>query len=470
MPIEKYRIYKTIMQCEGDGVARFIAASPELIDISDSMANKREFHHTKGTLVKVSIRFRHGDKRYITSVKEWLISSTLKKTCSVDELLDYFANECVSFIKERCEDGEGAKLLVFFPKHSKEYKVFVSTSSAAGAAKQIAWVSEMSEKFGQYLVADGATSTSTAEVFAASRTAKEAKVAARAEKFSDSRLPDSELGKIRSFGNNGLRIRRGAWELMESMLRTVNEAETLPTSILMVGPSGWGKTSIPQAFADENKLKFLRIDCANIRDPEEWIGYREAKDGSTFFVKSEMVRVVEEGNAVVVFDEVNRIEPWMTNTLFSLLDHARRIVAHGEEIHVGPNVLFFASANIGGRFVGTFAIDAAFMNRFAAVLKVEPLPAQHEVQVLIERTGIEEEYATGVVKVANAIRKFDDQNNIGLDASLRTTLKICNLMKNSKIGTLSIIDLTIMNLVDDEAVVKQLIDIARPILSSEGLI
>ena len=81
-------------------------------------------------------------------------------------------------------------------------------------------------------------------------------------------------------------------------------------AIMMIGASGYGKTTVPQAKAEQWGMEFLRWDCATVRDPEEFFGFRGAVDGSTmtdegevFFSESEFTRIVERGNAVVVLDD-----------------------------------------------------------------------------------------------------------------------------------------------------------------------
>lgn len=192
--------------------------------------------------------------------------------------------------------------------------------------------------------------------------------------------------------------------------------------IMMVGPSGYGKTTLPKLFAEVSGKDFLRMNCATVRDPEEWFGYREARDGSTVFVRSHFAKVLEAGNVVVVLDEFNRLEPWLHNTLFPLLDEDGATVVHDEEFRIGPGVIVVGTINIGYRFTGTFELDEALMNRFEFVLEVGPLPHDEEVKVLVQRTGVDVNTASLTVKVANILR----QNDVA--CSTRTTLLISNMV------------------------------------------
>jgi MoxR-like ATPase len=193
--------------------------------------------------------------------------------------------------------------------------------------------------------------------------------------------------------------------------------------ILMVGESGWGKTTLPKHFARINGLEFIRMDCAKVRDPEEWFGFRGATAGSTTFVKSDFIQMVEKGNVVVVLDEINRVEPYISNALFSLLDDSGQISINNEILKVGPNVLFVGTINVGFQYAGTFSIDAALSNRFDIICPVGPIPVDEEAKVLASREGICTDDALMIVKTAEKIR------GLGVvDCSLRTTLSIARLV------------------------------------------
>lgn len=195
-------------------------------------------------------------------------------------------------------------------------------------------------------------------------------------------------------------------------------------TVLITGPSGYGKTSLAEGYARSNDMKYLRFNCASVRDPEEWFGYREAREGSTVFVPSELVNAIREGNYVICFDEYNRIEPDIHNTLLPLLDHDGRTSVHGEEVAVGKKIIFIATINLGHQYTGTYQLDEAITNRFLFFLEVAPLPANEEAKVLKERYGLSLAVATKIVALCNKIRSSIPQ----LHCSVRTSLSIARQM------------------------------------------
>jgi MoxR-like ATPase len=188
--------------------------------------------------------------------------------------------------------------------------------------------------------------------------------------------------------------------------------------IMMVGQSGYGKTTLPKLFAELVGKSFLRMNCATIRDPEEWFGYREARAGDTVFIRTEFIKAMEKGNLVVVLDEFNRLEPWLHNTLFPLLDDDGCTVVHDEEFRIGEGVIVVGTINTGYKFTGTFELDEALLNRFDFTVEVGAMPHHDEVRVLTSRTSIERDSATSIVKLANTLRQSE------IICSTRSTINV----------------------------------------------
>lgn len=214
-----------------------------------------------------------------------------------------------------------------------------------------------------------------------------------------------------------------------------NIAAKRHVAIMMIGPSGYGKTSVPQQMAKEWDMEFLRWDCATVRDPEEFFGFRGAQDGSTMdddgetiFSKSNFTEVIENGNAVVVLDELNRIDPYISNILFPLLDHAGKTSIVGYDIEVGPNTIFVATVNIGYQFTGTFTLDTALTNRFTAKVLVGPLPKDIETKILMARGEISYAQAESVVDLMKGLRALNDSGELSIDASTRVSIQISEMV------------------------------------------
>lgn len=212
---------------------------------------------------------------------------------------------------------------------------------------------------------------------------------------------------------------------------TNNLLNALPSieqpNVLLVGESGYGKTMLPISYAESKNLDYFRVNCSAIRDPEEWFGSREAIEGSTIWVNSPMIDVLTNGG-VLILDEINRVETWIVNSLFALLDTGKTNV-RGQEYVRHQNCIIFATANIGMRFHGTFAIDAAFLNRFLATIKVDCPKPKVEKEILTQRLGISSSQAKKIVDILTEFRQVLENNQEELDVSTRSALKIGTLVK-----------------------------------------
>lgn len=261
---------------------------------------------------------------------------------------------------------------------------------------------------------------------------------------------------------NGIWVNNADLALMDAM--ATKAANTGAANILMVGPSGTGKTSLPKAFAESKGMAFYKMDCALVADPEEFFGRREAKDGTTYFEKSEFLKVAEAGNAVIVLDEFNRLQPWLVNGLYGFLDDTHS----SGDFKLGENVIFFATMNLGSRFTGTFVMDAAMTNRFDAVLEVTYPPQDVEEAIIKERVPeLDSGMRTAVVNLIQKSREFENKNQTGLDVSVRSTLRLAQAYSNSEeLPMRALVSYTIVGFIADPEVRKLYWDYIGPFLPS----
>ena len=219
--------------------------------------------------------------------------------------------------------------------------------------------------------------------------------------------------------------------VMEAVKRS---AAISPINILLKGRPGVAKTSLLKAFAKSVEMKYIRITCASIREPEEWFIYRELKDSNTVESKTDMSKIIEQGNAIICLDDASRARPHIWNPMFSMLDDDRKVSIHGVDIVCGPNVIFAMTANIGWNYVGTFELDPALESRIGAFLEIGVMPEREEITLLILRTNIDKPIAVVIVefmvKLRNIVQKdgMDNEEDLEIDPSPRSSLGIARLM------------------------------------------
>lgn len=168
-------------------------------------------------------------------------------------------------------------------------------------------------------------------------------------------------------------------------------------------------------------LRLFRMDCATVTDPQKWFGRREVDASGTHYEKSDFVLAVERGD-VVQLDEVNRLHPTLHNGIMSLFDGSNAV--HLSDLNVTvtrhPETVFIATANQGVQYGATHRMDAAMRERFPYTIERPFPPADAEARILSTRTGVDEDGAAQLVKVAAKSRALHEAGELRAPVSTRT--------------------------------------------------
>lgn len=194
-------------------------------------------------------------------------------------------------------------------------------------------------------------------------------------------------------------------------------------TLLLSGPSGYGKTAFCAVLAEKLGMSLVNFDMSLVLETEEVMGHRAIEDGSTLFKLNEFAQKVQEGNVIIVLDELNRTFAGALNALFPFLDHRRGNNFQGQQIKVGKRVLFIGTRNVGTGYVGTHQSDEALLRRFEFSVTVGSLPKEEEITLLMKRTGCAKDVANKIAKVAKEIRESD----AGVNCPPSTTLLVAQM-------------------------------------------
>jgi MoxR-like ATPase len=127
--------------------------------------------------------------------------------------------------------------------------------------------------------------------------------------------------------------------------------------------------------------------------------------------------------SVLLVDEINRLQTRFQNFLLSAMnvrkasvDYYLRIPDNNEEITCPAGFLVIIGArNVGGNFIGTNPMDIALERRFYKKIDVGYLGDDGELQLLMNRTGLDQNLAKVLVKVASDTRYQLSQLRAPLD-------------------------------------------------------
>lgn len=170
--------------------------------------------------------------------------------------------------------------------------------------------------------------------------------------------------------------------LMRSVVRGKN--------IMMTGPSGCGKTLAVQSVAKAlDGRPFFYLNLGATSDPRSTLigNTHYSKDKGTFVADALFVTAIQTPNAIILMDELTRANPDAWNILITVLDENQRYLRIDERpdtptIRVASGVTFIATANIGAEYTATRVLDRAMLDRFSAIVEMEPLSLDAELTLL----------------------------------------------------------------------------------------
>jgi nitric oxide reductase NorQ protein len=199
-------------------------------------------------------------------------------------------------------------------------------------------------------------------------------------------------------------------------------------NVLLTGPKGTGKTSLPREFAAACSFPFFTVHCQLIAERDDWWGSKElSMERGTYFDKAAFLDAVETPHCVILLDEANRTHPENLNALFGFLDHRRSawVPALKREVQVAEGVVFFVTLNEGFEYVGTNPVDEALRDRMTYSIRMQYVRKSVEKGIIQARTGVPEEVADKLCEFAKRVRRNTQH---GIPVSTRQLLGAASLV------------------------------------------
>jgi MoxR-like ATPase len=221
--------------------------------------------------------------------------------------------------------------------------------------------------------------------------------------------------------------------LMRSILRGKN--------IMMTGPSGCGKTLAVQSVAKAlPNRQYFYFNFGATTDPRSTLigNTHYSKDKGTFVADALFVRAIQTEDAIILMDEFTRATPDAWNIMMTVLDENQRYLRIDEKpdtptIKVASGVTFIATANIGAEYTSTRVLDRALLDRFAAIIEMDPLKVEEEIR-LLKMIYPDLDYASirSIAEIAAHTRASvqSDDPRVSTSISSRLTVEMAGLMQD----------------------------------------
>lgn len=216
------------------------------------------------------------------------------------------------------------------------------------------------------------------------------------------------------------------------------------TDIILIGPKGSGKTTLPYALAERlGWQEPCKVDVSTIKRTTDLFGSDAAKAGSSMFRRSALLDYIERARLaldqeldtqfLVILDELNRVHAKANESMHGLFDDTRQISIMTTEgtktVKLPSNIHFIGTMNLGANYIGTHELDEALKDRFQPV-KLKSMPLDAEVKKLVSETAILESQATAIVEIARALRGAADAGTVSYSPSYRICRNVARLVKN----------------------------------------
>jgi hypothetical protein len=184
-------------------------------------------------------------------------------------------------------------------------------------------------------------------------------------------------------------------------------------NVLISGHAGSGKTMSVMAYAAARDMRFYSVSAhAGIEISQVFGKYNPTSDGHFAWTDGGLTDCVRNGNAVLLFNEVNFLPERFTTVIFSLLDARREITLmdkDGEVVRAANNLLIVGDMNPNYR--GTRQMNQAWKDRFSQHSIEFPYDPAIEAKLIPNK---------GLLDMANQLRLRFDKEEISTPISTRS--------------------------------------------------
>ena len=186
-------------------------------------------------------------------------------------------------------------------------------------------------------------------------------------------------------------------------------AASMNLPVLIKGPTGCGKTRFIEYMGEKLKRKVYTVVCHDDLSAADLVGRHLIDENGTYWQDGPLTKAVREGG-ICYLDEIIEARKDTTVVLHSLADYRRvlPIDRTGELITAHPDFMLVVSYNPGYQNV-LKGMKPSTKQRFISLDFNYP-SEEIEQKVIINESGVKDEIAKKLVKIASEIRKLDDSD------------------------------------------------------------
>ena len=190
--------------------------------------------------------------------------------------------------------------------------------------------------------------------------------------------------------------------------------------ILLKGPTGCGKTRFVSYMANQLNLPLITVSCHEDLSASDLIGRYLLQGDETIWSDGPMSAAVRMG-AILYLDEIVEARKDTIVAIHPLTDHRRSLTIDklASVLKAPENFMLVVSYNPGYQSI-LKEMKPSTRQRFVSLQFSYP-NADQETQIICSETGLEEDVARRLAKIAVRIRNLTDR---GLDEGVSTRLLV----------------------------------------------
>lgn len=175
------------------------------------------------------------------------------------------------------------------------------------------------------------------------------------------RLDNQHSEKIRDLESNIKQRLYGQDSVVDTVLERVyvsysgiGNVRKPMASFLFLGPTGTGKTELAKLLAENLDMKLLRYDMSEYQEkhtvssligaPPGYVGFEDGSVGGGKLISD----LNKNPYAILLFDEIEKAHPDVTNIMLQLLDEGRITSSNGKTVDC-KNTIVIMTSNLGAR-------------------------------------------------------------------------------------------------------------------------
>jgi cobaltochelatase CobS len=207
--------------------------------------------------------------------------------------------------------------------------------------------------------------------------------------------------------------------------------------VLMVGPPGCGKSSLAMMLAAITDWEMVRFSCSEETRLHLLIGQWVTVGDQMVWVDGYATDALRNGK-ILLEDEADFMRPELRGALHPILEHdgtqtlqqfhPKTGKSFLEVVERHPDFRWISTANTIGlgddsfQYHGTQFMNAASRDRYAIIMEMNYMDAEDEAEIVVNKTGIDEDTALQMAKVAAGMRELKVQKETDYICGMRRVL------------------------------------------------